>query len=281
MSSLFSHHAEPAQPWFRIGRLEVTTTMWVVLAVVASWVVWMLAPSLPGALYYSTEAVRSGDIWRLITWPFANTLGSIWSVLTLFFFWYFGTDLERQIGRTRMVWLLVGTWGSLTLAATLVGFVLGGQALAGISLIQFTILLLWIAEYPNRPFFFGIPAWMIGAVLLGIQVVGMIAGRDGAGLLSLLLSLGFVAMAARRVGLLSDYAWIPGRAASRTASVRSARTTRSRTQTRTPSRDERRQQTDRERLDSLLDQINESGIHSLSDAQRKEMKRLSERLRGH
>ena len=281
MSSLFSHHAEPAQPWFRIGRLEVTTTMWVVLAVVASWVAWMLAPSLPGALDYSTYAVLSGDIWRLITWPFANTLSSIWSVLTLFFFWYFGTDLERQIGRGRMVWLLVGIWGSLTIAATLVGFVLGGQALAGISLIQFTILLLWIAEYPNRPFFFGIPAWIVGAVLLGVQVVGMIAGRDGAGLLSLLLSLVLVAIAARSLGLLSDYPWIPGRAAPRTASVRSARTTRGRTQTRTPSRDERRQQTDRERLDTLLDQINESGIHSLSDAQRKEMKRLSERLRGH
>jgi hypothetical protein len=36
---------------------------------------------------------------------------------------------------------------------------------------------------------------------------------------------------------------------------------------------------DRERLDELLDQINDQGIGSLTDAQRKELMRLRERLR--
>ncbi|HRA05160.1 MAG TPA: rhomboid family intramembrane serine protease [Propionicimonas sp.] len=277
MSSLFAHQGEPAAPWFRLGRLEVTTTMLVVLAVVASWLAWVVVPSLPSVLYYWTDALLAGDIWRLITWPFANSI-SLWDVLSLFFFWYFGTDLERQLGRQRMLWLLVGIWASLTLSATLIGFALGGQMLAGISLVQFVILLLWIAEYPNRPFFFGIPAWVVGAVLLGIQALGMIAGRNAGGLLSLILSLALVAITARRIGLLNDYSWIPGRPSQRTATVRATRSRRA--PSRTQARDDRRQQTDRERLDDLLDQINESGIHSLTDAQRKEMKRLSERLRG-
>jgi hypothetical protein len=37
---------------------------------------------------------------------------------------------------------------------------------------------------------------------------------------------------------------------------------------------------DRDRLDQLLDLINEQGIHSLSDTQRRELMRLRDRLRG-
>lgn len=246
--------------------------MFVVLAVAASWLAWVLVPTLPPTLAYWSGALGAGELWRVFTWPFANTV-SLWGVLNLFFFWYFGTDLERQVGRTRMAWLLVGIWASLTVSATLVGLVLSGQVLAGIGLIQFAVLLLWIAEYPNRPFFFGIPAWVIGLVLIGVQVLDMLAARSAASLLSLLLSLALVAITGRSVGLLNDYPWIPGRAPGRQTKARKPRTPRRKT------RDQRRRQSDRERLDTLLDQINEGGIHSLTDAERKEMKRLSERLR--
>jgi hypothetical protein len=37
--------------------------------------------------------------------------------------------------------------------------------------------------------------------------------------------------------------------------------------------------TDREQLDALLDQINDHGIQSLTDAQRRELMRLRDRLR--
>lgn len=260
---------EPGDGWFRLGRLEVTTVTMVTLAVIASWVAWVIVPFLPNALYYTPGDLLAGEIWRPVTWPLANSL-SIWDALNLFFFWYFGTELERQIGRKKMAWLLGYIWLGLTLAATVVGFLLPGQGLAGIGMIQFTVLLLWVAEYPNRPFFFGIPAWVIGLVLVVIRLMGMLAARDGGSLLALLLSLVLVAIAGRRVGLLSDYPWIPGRRNPRPAKVAAARPS---------TREETRRASDRDRLDALLDQINEHGMHSLSDAQRKELKRLSERLR--
>ncbi len=273
MSGLFSSRPS-GEPWFRLGRLEVTTVMFVVLAVVVSWLAWVIVPSLPSLLYYSPEAVATGQVWRLVTWPFAEGL-TLWGVLTLFFFWYFSTELENLIGRNRMVWLLLGLWASVTAATTLTALLLGGGGvLAGFNLVEFVVLLLWIAEYPHRKFFFGIPAWVIGAVLIGVQALGMLASRSGSALLSLLLSVVLVSLVAKRVGLLREYAWIPGgRAPGRPSRPRAPRVSRSRV------RAERRTLSDQEQLDALLDQINDKGIHSLSAAQRRELLRLRARLR--
>lgn len=287
MSGLFAFRSS-GDPWFRLGRLEVTTTMAVVLAVAASWLMWVAIPALSLLLAYTPSAAASGELWRIVTWPLANGL-SIWAVLNLFFFWYFGTDLENTLGRARMLRLLVGMWAALTAAATLVGLLIGGTGLAGIGLIQFLVLLLWIAEYPRRPFFFGIPAWVIGVVLVGVQVFGLIAARNGASLLSLLLSLVLVAMVARHMGLLGEHAWIPGaRRPGRTPQARQGRPSRLSRKgkagrpgaARPEAGAERRAASDREKLDALLDRISDHGIDSLSAAERRELMRLRDRLRG-
>lgn len=267
------HFASPEDPWFRLGRLEVSTSVLVGLIGVASGLAWVIAPSLYYLLFYEPSLVAAGQAWRIATWPLANT---IWVVLTALILWYFGRDLERLIGRFRMLWLVVATWAGLTIASTLVSLMpaLSGVPLAGLGLIQFAILLLWIAEYPNRPFFFGIPAWVFGTVILALQALSMIAIRDFGGLLSLVFSLVIVAVMGRRFGLLSAYDWIPGKPA-----VRKPAPPRTRHVPRAQARQEQRRASDREQLDALLDQINDHGIQSLTDAQRKELMRLRDRLR--
>lgn len=268
------HFASPEDPWFSIGRLEVSTSVLVALIGVASGLAWVFDTSLPGWLAYSPEAaIVGGEVWRIATWPLANDIGVVLSALIL---WYFGRDLERLVGRVRMLWLIVGTWAGLTVAYTVVALIpgLGGSFLAGLRLIELAVLLLWIAEYPNRPFFFGIPAWIFGTAIVAIQALSMIAYRDFGGLLSLVASLFLVAVMARRFGLLGAYDWIPGRPASpRSVPARTRNAPRAQT------RQEMRRLSDREQLDALLDQINEHGIQSLTDAQRRELMRLRDRLR--
>ena len=137
----------------------------------------------------------AGEVWRVITWPFVSPI-SLWSALGLFLLWYFGTDLERQVGRGPMLTLYAGIWGTLTVVTLLVGLIAPGTVLAGVSFVQFVVLLLWIAEYPRRPFFFGIPAWIIGAVLVAVQLLSLTAARDLAGLLSLLATFAVVVLPA-------------------------------------------------------------------------------------
>ena len=274
MSGFFAARNSVGEPWFRIGRLEVGTVMAVVLSVVASWLGYVIFPLLPSLLEYVPGLVVEGQAWRLVTWPMANTLG-LWGIISLFFFWYFGTDLEQVVGRKSMAWLLVGIWASLTAAATIVSVLLGeGYALGGFNIIQFAILLIWIAEYPDRRFLFNIPAWVFGVVLVGLQVLQALAMRDLGGLLSLALGLVLIAIAARRSGLLGAYRWIPGAPRARAPKApKQSRTTRA------AAKQSSRAMSDRERLDELLDQINDQGIGSLTDAQRKELMRLRERLR--
>jgi hypothetical protein len=209
-----------------------------------------------------------------VTWPFANDL-SFWTVINLALFWYFGTELERLIGHTRMVWLLLGMWASLTAAFTVVALIsAGGTGLGSLDFPQFLLLLLWIAEYPRRPFFFSIPAWVIGVVLVAVRVFGLIAARDVGGLLSLVFSFVLVSVVARAVGLLSEYPWIPGRLVrGKPATARGPRISRA------SARQASRHASDRDRLDALLDQINDEGLNSLTEAQRRELMKLRERLR--
>ena len=56
------------------------------------------------ALFLWPEKVLDGQVWRVATWPQANDLSqgqAIWFVVTLVILWYFGSALERLLGRNQ------------------------------------------------------------------------------------------------------------------------------------------------------------------------------------
>lgn len=269
MSGVFEPRAQ-GEAWFRVGRVDVTSTVLVVALGALGLLASVIVPFLPLLLALIPEALFGGEVWRLFTWPLADQI-SLWSLLTLVLLWYFGTSLEARVGRVAMARLYLWCWGALTISTVLVGVVSSGSAAAlGMNTIELFVLLLWIAEYPTRRFFFNIPAWVIGAVLLGLQVLQMLAARAWGSLFSLLVALVIVALAAKRIGLLAEYAWVPG---SR------QRTRRKAARPRTPTRTEKRQASDEERLDDLLGKISANGLHSLTKAERAELEKLRLRRR--
>ena len=271
--------------WFRLGKLDVTSTMLVVLIGAVGVVASAFAPVLYQVGRFVPAEVLQGQVWRAVTWPFVDGI-SLWTILTLVLLWYFGRDLENQVGRRPMMSLYIALWAILTVVAFVVGLAMGGGAMAGLRSIQFIVLLLWIAEYPRRPFFFGIPAWVVGAVLVALQVLSYIAIRDLAGLASLVVTFFVAAVVARRFGLLSDLSWLPGRRGSaprirqgggvRAPQAAAPRTPRA---ARAEQKAAARQASDHERMDALLEKISEQGIHSLTPAERKELEALRERRR--
>ena len=271
--------------WFRLGKLDVTSTVLVVLIGAVGVVASAFAPVLYQVGRFVPAEVLQGQVWRAVTWPFVDGI-SLWSILTLVLLWYFGRDLENQVGRRPMMSLYVALWAILTVVAFVVGLAMGGGAMAGLRSIQFIVLLLWIAEYPRRPFFFGIPAWIVGAVLVALQVLSYIAIRDLAGLASLVVTFFVAAVVARRFGLLSDLSWLPGRRGSaprirQGGGVRAPQASAPRTPraARAEQKAAARQASDHERMDALLEKISEQGIHSLTPAERKELEALRERRR--
>lgn len=275
MSSPFEPQAR-GDYWFRIGRLHVTSTLLVVLAGVVGMLVCTFSSALASAFVFLPANVFRGELWRIVTWPLAD-VASIWSLLTFLMLWYFGSMLERDLGRNQTMRLYVTIWAVLTIVTGLFGVFLNA-GLAGLGQIQFLILLLWIAEFPRARFLFNIPAWAFGAFLLVLQVLPILATGAWGSLLSLAASLLFVAIGARWVGLLSAYDWIPGRPRPARPSSRGAAPFLAAAPPK-PSRQERRRVNDEERLDQLLAKISAEGLHSLTKRERKELEELRLRRR--
>lgn len=260
--------------WFRIGRFDVTTTIFVVLLGAVGLVLSALVPGFAETAALSPAAVMQGQVWRLVTWPLAfGGGGMFWVALTLVLLWYFGSDLERQVGRSRMASLFVGIWAALTVVVMLLAFGSTGIALAGMDLPQFIVLLLWIAENPRRPFFFNLSAWVVGAVLVALQVLTFVSAGDYLGLVALVVSFGLVAIQARMMGLLSDLSWIPGRPRS----GRPVASPKQRVQQAKAAKVAEQRASDAERLDQLLDKISAQGIHSLTASEKRELDKLRQR----
>lgn len=263
----------PSDGWFRLGRIEVTSTIAVILLGALGIVISAFVPGLTGLATFVPSAVADGQVWRVLAWPWLDQV-SLWSLITLAMLWFFGGDLEREIGRRSMAWLYVGCWAILTVVSLGIGLLLGGGFMLGLGTIQLLLVLIWIADNPRRPFFFGIPAWVIGLVIVAMQLLTLIAVRSIGSLVSLLLSALLVAVLSRRLGLLGDYAWIPGRRQHRPAVATAPR------QSRQAARQDRRRSSDAQRIDELLDKINAGGIHSLSAAEKRELQNLRDRRKG-
>ncbi len=282
-----------SDPWFRIGTLDVTTTVLVVLACVASMFLWAIDRSLWNNLVLYPSSVRGGELWRIFTWPLANEPG-LWPVVTLAIFWYFGREIEGLLGRNRFgVMLLL-----LTIVPALAAIVLDVTAWS-LDAIELAVFLVFVAEYPYARFFFGIPAWAIGAVIVGIQVLTYLGYRENELIVVMFVTLATAALTARSMGLAQSLPWIPkiplpgsgGRRKRRRRGSQGSRgdvisgpwappraaPSRSTTLPQPPrSPDESRDQIE---LDYLLDKISANGMDGLTADEKRRLNELSKRLR--
>ena len=274
--------------WFRLGSVDVTTTVLVVVMAIVSFVVWAVEPPgkpIQSALLLNPDSFLHGQVWRVFTWPIAYPNGmGIFDIIAVAIFWYFGTEIEGLLGKKRMAWFLglvtVGL-GLLWVAVAEIGFRFG--LLFSLNQLELMVLLVFIAEYPRRRFFFNIPGWVIGVVIVGISVLGYIGTRDWLLLVNLLLGLALTAIIARSLGLMAELTWVPNLAIRRKPKKpkRSRRgggegTVVTGPWQPTPTPPVSRDQAE---LDALLDKIHESGMDSLTDQEREQLLVLRDRLR--
>ncbi|HNI70186.1 MAG TPA: hypothetical protein PLO27_02625 [Marmoricola sp.] len=278
--------------WFRVGQVDVTTTVLVTGLAALSMVVNALVPSLLLQLLFAPGA--SALPIRMFTWPLANPIG-FWPVLGLFFFWYFGSQLELTLGRSRMLRFLVYGWLVHTVIAVLVGLVGTGEpVLAGISILYYIVILAFVLDRPSLRF--GIPfteisfpAWAAVVVVIAISTLQLIAARALMTIVFMAASWAVMALVARAMGLGAEVTWIPNLAGQRRP--RTARPPRASKQSRRQRKQSakvlsgpweqeiKQHQADRIRLDELLDKISAAGMDSLTEKEKKELRVLSDRLR--
>jgi membrane associated rhomboid family serine protease len=296
MAGRFSYSASDrnsSTPWFRLGNLDVTTTVLVAGLCVVSMVVWAIDSSLLEPFVLDAGDVRRGQVWRLVTWPVVNTPESIWTILTIAIFWYFGRELEGMLGRNRFAWFL----GIVTVIPAIVA-ALVDLNVWGLEYVELAVLLTFIAEFPLARFFFNIPAWVLGAVIVGLQVLVLVGNRDSDGLVFLIVLLATAALAGRSFGLASGLPWLPQIplpefiSGTRSSGPRRSSKGKVRGKGRNvvdgpwsapppppparPSPDTAAAQAE---LDHLLDKISASGLDSLTGDEKRRLNELSKRLR--
>jgi hypothetical protein len=236
--------------------------------------------------------VVHGQVWQLVTWPLAYPFGiGLFGILAVVIFWYFGREIEVQLGRIRMAWFLglvtVGLgllWVALVeLTSISNGLLSGAFQLDGINQVELMVLLVFIAEYPGRRFFFNIPGWVIGAVLIAVYVLGYVGDRQWLYLLDFLLGLLLTVMIARSLGLMSEWRQVPRLSIRRRphAARKQRRAPSGPTVVQGPWRPSEPSPVspDQAALDALLDKISAGGMDSLTDHEREQLLVLRDRLR--
>lgn len=298
---------EPRQRdgWFRIGSVDVTTTAFVVGLGVASMLLYALDPATAFKGAFVSELVRHGDLWRLVTWPLTNPPDSLWAIVGLVVFWFLGHLIEDELGRKPMAVLLAAMAVVPTVLVTLLNVANetgnGRWSTYSFSVSFFSLALLTIygIEHPNAKFFFGIPAWVIAAAFLFIEVLRDVGDRAWAQLILVLLVVAVGCIGVRQRGMLDQLTFIPrakrlaGPAPSPYGEIGPARPNRSK-------RSRRRKgpsgagsvvsgpwaqpggptPLEQAELDVLLDKISATGIDSLSAQEKDRLNALSKRMRG-
>lgn len=286
----------PRDGWFRVGGLDVTTTAMLVLAGVGSMFLYAISKTTFEKLVFYPAAVRDGELWRLVTWPIANPPTRIWVVLTLLFFWIIGHAVEEMLGRIKYTVLIV----LITIVPAAFVTLLPAASFptipeVGLGLLGTALFVVFAVEHPELPFFFGIPAWIIAAVFVGIDVLWLVGDRVWGTLVLMLSAIVMAVVLVRQWGFARRLAFIPkvggsgskpkSRAAAprrgpeRRASDRRGSVVEGPWSAPTPPRPTPDAAAAQVELDELLDKISATGLDSLSTAEKRRLNELSKRLR--
>lgn len=274
------------EPWFRVGSLDVTTTVLTVGLGVVGMFVYAISRAAWETLVLIPDDILAGQVWRLVSWPFA-TVPDIWDMLSLAIFYLFGREIERRAGRVPFLWLLAICTIIPSIFAAATGVVVGGIDPLGDAL-----FLLFVLMYPTARTFFNIQLWVLGAVFLGLRVLQLVGDRYYEGLGFLFLMLATAVLCGRSFGLLTDERIprvpLPASITGASGRTRTARRPRRRGGRRRGPADvvpiqrpvSRPQPFNDAEIDALLDKIAAHGIDSLTAAERAQLDQHSKRLRG-
>ncbi|MGA9279104.1 DUF6576 domain-containing protein [Ilumatobacter sp.] len=316
MSQYFSamFRRRPNDGWFRVAHYDVTTVDIITALAVASMFVWAASQEAFDKLIFEAAAVRSGEVWRLVTWPIAEVPG-IFALISIAFFWSFGQQLEALFGRGKfLAWVLsIAIIPSLSLTVlglvnekfdfTSVSFGLGPLFLAGI----------WVyaATYPNVRWFDVVPIWALAAGFTVLQLLQYTGTRASGAILFLLITVAAALSVGRSLGLATGWPipHVPLHLDS--SGGRSRRSSRSVGRAKPPKPDKSKRPkrgsggssvvegpwrndakpafppppssgaspADQVELDHLLDKISDRGMDALSGDEKQRLNELSKRLR--
>ncbi|MGF1655813.1 MAG: DUF6576 domain-containing protein [Verrucomicrobiales bacterium] len=171
------------QPIMHIGQMPVYGVTLLVGLNLLSLVVWAFM-SAAGAdelarnlVFTSAQTVGENQWWRPITYGLVNdirVIEPIWFLIMLFFFYFFGMELERILGRGSLFILYGMLWLCVPLSFSLT-HIFGEGALAGTRWVHIGAFVAFSTLMPTVRLLFGIEARWFAIALISIHALQYIA----------------------------------------------------------------------------------------------------------
>lgn len=191
--------------WFPESKDHLPLTWWkthpiylaavIALVAAASMVVFAIlgADVMMAWFAFDFASLREWQLWTPLTYVLVNP-PSLWTLVGCLLLWNFGEAVERHLGRRAYVRLLL----LLVLAAPVVITLLHlagvrGLAAVGVSSLGFGVFVAFATLYPQAKInllIATVDAWVLAAVLVGINVLQYLAFRQWSGLLLLTVTVG-------------------------------------------------------------------------------------------
>lgn len=273
---MFSPTTSSIKPFFYLGKIPIGVTgLIILLEIIGMLGVVIFGSSLIGATAFSPEKVFNGEIWRVLTFPFFEQ-PSLFFVIGIFFFYQFGTMTEQALGRQDYLSLIGGIIGVSTVGVMLSYFVGLGGSLTGNTIIHFALFCAFCVMNPNLPSFFGIKIKWFALVFVCLLALQLLAAREFGTLLGFLFGLGLTQWFIEQKGLalISIFQRINFKPTPKSkaqakskkqkgASIQKGNSAKTVTkkQPTSPPKDAD--------IDRILDKINEKGIHSLTNEEKR------------
>jgi membrane associated rhomboid family serine protease len=248
---------------------------------VAIWILQILGgDSVTAFLSAAPADVLSGQIWRIITAPFAHDPTRIGHILwNMLFLYFFGKELESIYGRRGFYFLYLSA-GTLSIVVEVIGLALSGQDFRPVLGASGAVMAVVVAHtffFPRRQilffFFIPMPLWGLCLIFVGGDLLGAVSGQDAG-----------VANLAHLTGALVGLLWWAAGSRGLFRRWRSALGSRRRPAEVIPFpqvEPRRRPEGDfvSQRIDELLSKISSEGKESLSEEEWSFLKENSSRYR--
>ena len=230
------------------------------------------------AINFSSDAVlHHWKLWQVVTYAFYET-PTIWFVVSMFFLFMWGREVERYFGRTTFIALYAGLVAVTPVVLLTRSLLLGvDQQLlfAGGGWVHLGIFLIFATIYPGVQFFFGIPCKWIAIALVTISALQCFAGKmvnDGLVLFWTVavayFSARYASVGSEAFGVLGNLRERLPRRAVATAAARPRLKPRRAVDTISGGDEPRGGGDVHESIDPLLDKISKHGLASLTHSER-------------
>ncbi|HSI87119.1 MAG: rhomboid family intramembrane serine protease [Candidatus Methylacidiphilales bacterium] len=219
--SFFGDYSEESRPvtWFGTHPIYVANILVMVhvaLMVLTSLVIAAYAgkgiglgnPILRQLTYNSAEIIGYFKIWQIVTYSYVEP-ASIGFAVQMFFFYQFGPEVEKALGRKRFLMIYFASPICVGLLLLLMSSVFGGIFRAGPNDVVWGVFIAAATLYPNSQFFvFNITIKVVVWIILAIYTLVCLMLNDWPGLVALWTACAVGYYGVRATGWGGETLWI-------------------------------------------------------------------------